>query len=84
MKVKLKMAFDKLLVCGVEGELVRLVVKVERLLVVGWATQPRQVKMFVRRREKGGEGGGNPRLCCDQHSELHHQSSHFCFVYLIF
>ena len=78
------MAFDKLLVCGVEGELVRLVVEVERLLGVGGATQPRQVEMFVGGRQERGEGCGHPRLCCDQQSDVHHQSSHFCFVYLIF
>ncbi len=81
--MKLKMAFDKLLVCGVEGELVRLVVKVERLLVFHGATQHLQVKMFVGRSEEGGESECNPSLCCDQDSELQHQSSHFCFVYLI-
>ena len=83
MKVKLQMAFDKLLVCGVEGKLVRLVVKVEGLLVFHGATKPLQVKMFVGRAEEGGEGECNPSLRGDQEGELHHQGSHFCFVYLI-
>lgn len=77
------MAFDKLLVCGVEGELVRLVVKVEALLVFHGATKPLQVEMFVGRAEEGGEGECNPSMCGDQESELHCQGSHFCFVYLI-
>ena len=77
------MTFDKLFIRGIEGELVGLVVKVEGLLVFNWTTQPRQVKMFVGRSEERGETRGNPSPCGDQQSQLHHQGSHFCFVYLI-